>query len=250
MSENIEKNERKVVKPYGQHDKSKKEEVAEMFNNISGRYDFLNHFLSLGIDKLWRKKAVRLLKSIAPKKMLDIATGTGDFALEALRLNPDHIVGLDISAGMLEKGREKMVKRKVDAKISMQLGDSENIPFEDASFDAITVGFGVRNFENLEKGLGEMLRVLKPGGKAAILEFSKPRKFPVKQTFGFYSKFIIPFIGRIISKDKAAYTYLPDSVAAFPEGADFVAILNKVGYKNVTSHLVSGGIATIYLGEK
>lgn len=250
MSENNEKNERKVVKPYGQHDKSKKEEVAEMFNNISGRYDFLNHFLSLGIDKLWRKKAVRLLKSIAPKKMLDIATGTGDFALEALRLNPDHIVGLDISAGMLEKGREKMVKRKVDAKISMQLGDSENIPFEDASFDAITVGFGVRNFENLEKGLGEMLRVLKPGGKAAILEFSKPRKFPVKQTFGFYSKFMIPFIGRIISKDKAAYTYLPDSVAAFPEGADFVAILNKVGYKNVTSHLVSGGIATIYLGEK
>jgi demethylmenaquinone methyltransferase/2-methoxy-6-polyprenyl-1,4-benzoquinol methylase len=151
---------------------------------------------------------------------------------------------------MLEKGREKMKKRKVDHIISMEVGDSENLPFGDNSFDAVTVGFGVRNFENLEKGLGEMLRVLRPGKTAVILEFSKPRKFPVKQSFNFYSKRIIPFIGRMVSKDKAAYTYLPESVAAFPEGQDFLDILSKVGYKDVKSRPVSGGIATIYYGKK
>jgi demethylmenaquinone methyltransferase / 2-methoxy-6-polyprenyl-1,4-benzoquinol methylase len=246
----MQSQERKEVKPYGSAEKSKKEEVAEMFNNISHRYDFLNHFLSLGIDKLWRKKAVRLLKHTQPKMMLDIATGTGDFALECLKLHPNKVVGLDISSGMLEKGREKMVKRKVDHKIEMLLGDSENIPFDDATFDAITVGFGVRNFENLEKGLGEMKRVLKPGGTAAILEFSKPKAFPVKQLFGFYSRYLIPFFGKLISKDKAAYQYLPESVEAFPEGQHFMDILTSVGYQNVRSHLVSGGIATIYLGDK
>lgn len=250
MSENQNVKEREVVKPYGAENKSKKEEVAEMFNNISAKYDFLNHFLSLGIDKLWRKKAVKLLKPTQPKSILDIATGTGDFALASLKLNPDRIVGLDISSGMLEKGREKMVNRKVDNIISMILGDSENLPFNDGEFDAITVGFGVRNFENLEQGLSEMLRVLSPKGTAAILEFSKPKKFPVKQAFGFYSKYLIPFIGRLISKDKSAYTYLPESVAAFPEGQEFLGILKKVGYRNVRAHLVSGGIATIYLGEK
>jgi len=250
MSEEQKKTEREVVKPYGESNKTKKEEVAEMFNNISGKYDFLNHFLSLGIDKLWRKKAVRLLKPKNPKTILDIATGTGDFAIASLKLNPERIVGLDISSGMLEKGREKMVKRKVDHIISMILGDSENLPFKDGEFDAITVGFGVRNFENLEQGLSEMLRVLSPNGTAAILEFSKPKKFPVKQAFGFYSKYLIPFWGRLISKDKAAYTYLPESVAAFPEGQEFLDILTQVGYKNVRSHLVSGGIATIYLGDK
>lgn len=242
--------EKKEVKPYGNSDKSKKEEVAEMFNNISKKYDFLNHFLSLGIDKLWRKKAVKMLIEIQPKRILDIATGTGDFALESLKLKPEEIVGMDISEGMLAMGREKMIKRKVDHIISMRLGDSENLPFEDNYFDALTVGFGVRNFENLEKGLAEMLRVVRPGGKLVILEFSKPKKFPVKQYYAFHSKYIIPFFGKRISKDDKAYAYLPESVAAFPEGKDFESILISLGYKNVKSTLVSGGIATIYAGTK
>lgn len=242
--------ERKEVKPYGDSNRSKKEEVAEMFNNISGKYDFLNHFLSLGIDKIWRKKAVKMLREVKPKRILDIATGTGDFAIESLKLNPDEIIGVDISEGMLEKGREKMVKRKVDHIISMRLGDSEDLPFEDNYFDALTVGFGVRNFQDLEKGLAEMLRVVRPGGKLIVLEFSKPKKFPVKQYYSFHSKYIIPFFGKRISKDTSAYTYLPESVAAFPEGKDFENILTKLGYKQVSARLVGGGIATIYSGIK
>lgn len=242
--------DQKVVKPYNDASKSKKEEVAEMFNNISKRYDFLNHFLSLGIDKIWRKKAIAELKEINPIRILDIATGTGDFALAALKINPKEVVGIDISEGMLAVGKEKMIAKKVDNIISMQLGDSENLPFEDNYFDGLTVGFGVRNFENLEKGLTEMLRVIRPGGKAIILEFSKPKNFPIKQVFGFYSKYFIPFFGKNISKDEKAYAYLPESVQAFPEGENFKAILTKVGYKNVTSKLVSGGIATIYIGRK
>lgn len=242
--------DQKVVKPYNDASKSKKEEVAEMFNNISKRYDFLNHFLSLGIDKIWRKKAIAELKEINPTRILDIATGTGDFALAALKINPKEVVGIDISEGMLAVGKEKMIAKKVDNIISMQLGDSENLPFEDNYFDGLTVGFGVRNFENLEKGLAEMLRVIRPGGKAIILEFSKPKNFPIKQVFGFYSKYFIPFFGKNISKDEKAYAYLPESVQAFPEGENFKAILTKVGYKNVTSKLVSGGIATIYIGRK
>lgn len=242
--------DQKVVKPYNDASKSKKEEVAEMFNNISKRYDFLNHFLSLGIDKIWRKKAIAELKEINPIRILDIATGTGDFALAALKINPKEVVGIDISEGMLAVGKEKMIAKKVDNIISMQLGDSENLPFEDNYFDGLTVGFGVRNFENLEKGLAEMLRVIRPGGKAIILEFSKPKNFPIKQVFGFYSKYFIPFFGKNISKDEKAYAYLPESVQAFPEGENFKAILTKVGYKNVTSKLVSGGIATIYIGRK
>ncbi len=238
------------VKPYGDSSKSKKEEVAEMFNNISAKYDFLNHFLSLGIDKLWRKKAVKMLRPINPKRILDIATGTGDFALESLSLKPTQVVGLDISSGMLEHGRVKMKKKGVDHIITMQQGDSEEIPYEDNYFDGLTVGFGVRNFENLEKGLGEMLRVVRPGGKLIILEFSKPKKFPIKQLFAFYSNNIIPILGKSISKDSNAYTYLPESVAAFPEGKDFENILSKVGYKEISSTLVSGGIATIYAGTK
>lgn len=238
------------VKPYGNEDKSKKEEVAEMFNNISKRYDFLNHFLSLGIDKIWRRKAVNQLKEIQPKKILDLATGTGDFAIALLKLKPTEIIGMDISSGMLEVGKEKMKRRKFDDIIQMRLGDSENLPFEDGYFDALTVGFGVRNYENLEKGLAEMLRVLRPEGKAVILEFSKPKKFPVKQYYKFHSKYIIPFFGKRISKDVKAYEYLPESVAAFPEGKDFEAILTKIGYKNVHSKIVSGGIATIYSGTK
>ena len=238
------------VKPYNQANKSKKQEVAEMFDNISDRYDFLNHFLSLGIDKIWRRKAIKELRSLQPKKIIDIATGTGDFAIASLKLNPEEVIGLDISAGMLAVGEQKMIKKKVNAIIKMQLGDSENIPYDSDYFDALTVGFGVRNFENLELGLTEMLRVLKPGGKAVILEFSKPKRFPIKQIFGFYSRYFIPFFGKRISKDAKAYSYLPESVAAFPEGKDFEDILRKVGYKNIESTLVSGGIATIYAGIK
>ena len=238
-----------IVKPYNS-DKSKKEEVAQMFNNISARYDFLNHFLSLGIDHIWRRKAVNKLREIQPKRILDLATGTGDFAIALLKLNPTQIIGMDISSGMLDVGKNKMKAKQVSHIIDMQLGDSENMPFEDAYFDAITVGFGVRNYEHLEKGLTEMLRVTRSGGKIVILEFSKPKRFPIKQAFGFYSRFIIPFFGKRISKDEKAYAYLPESVAAFPEGKAFTDILSKLGYKQVDATLVSGGIATIYSGIK
>ncbi len=240
----------KIVKPYGDDRTSKKQEVATMFNNISAKYDFLNHFLSLGIDKLWRRRAIKELKSIKPKRMLDIATGTGDFALEALKINPNNIIGVDISEGMLKVGMEKMKSKQVDHIISLRLGDSENLPFENEAFDAITVGFGVRNFENLEKGLSEMLRVLKPGGKAVVLEFSKPKSFPIKQFFSFYSNYFIPFFGKLFSKDQRAYSYLPESVKVFPEGQAFRDILIQVGFENVASFTVSGGIATIYSGTK
>lgn len=238
-----------VVKPYNS-DKSKKEEVAEMFNNISSNYDFLNHFLSLGIDHLWRKKAITQLKNIKVSKVIDIATGTGDFAIASLKLNPDEVIGVDISSGMLEVGAKKMKNKGHDKTIKMILGDSENLAFEDNYFDALTVGFGVRNFENLEKGLEEMLRVIRPGGKAVILEFSKPKKFPIKQVFSFYSKYFIPFFGKRISKDEKAYAYLPESVKAFPEGAEFEVILKNLNYKDVQSFILSGGIATIYTGIK
>jgi len=238
------------VKPYNKADATKKEEVAEMFNNISHKYDFLNHFLSLGIDHLWRKKAVKMLKKKHPKRILDIATGTGDFALALLKLKPEQIIGMDISEGMLKVGRQKMKKRKVDHIISMQLGDSEQINFDDNTFDGLTVGFGVRNYENLEAGLAEMLRVLKPQGIAVILEFSKPYRFPIKQYYFFHSKYIIPFFGKLFSKDTRAYTYLPDSIQAFPQGQDFENIMIKIGYKNTSRTPVSGGIATIYTGQK
>tara|TARA_Y100001978_G_scaffold190984_1_gene194656 strand:+ start:3481 stop:4209 length:729 start_codon:yes stop_codon:yes gene_type:complete len=239
----------KTVKPYNS-DKSKKEEVEQMFDNISVKYDFLNHFLSLGIDRIWRKKAVKELREVNPKKILDIATGTGDFAIANMKLQPEEIVGIDISNGMLEVGRNKMRKKKLDHIITMKQADSENLPYEDDYFDGLTVGFGVRNFENLEKGLSEMLRVLRPGGKAVILEFSKPKRFPIKQSFTFYSKYIIPILGKSISKDEKAYAYLPESVEAFPEGKHFENILIKLNYKNVKSSIVSGGIATIYTGIK
>ena len=239
----------KLVKPYNS-EKSKKEEVAEMFNNISANYDFLNHFLSLGIDHLWRKKAIKQLKNLEAKKVIDIATGTGDFAIASLKLNPDEVIGVDISSGMLEVGAKKMKNKGHDKTIKMILGDSENLAFEDNYFDALTVGFGVRNFENLEKGLSEMLRVIRPGGKIVILEFSKPKKFPIKQVFSFYSKYFIPFFGKRISKDSQAYAYLPESVAAFPEGKEFESILKKLNYKSVQSIILSGGIATIYTGTK
>lgn len=238
------------VVPYKEKDSGKKEQVAEMFNNISKKYDFLNHLLSLGIDIIWRKKAIKMLQADQPKLILDIATGTGDFAIEALALNPDKVIGVDISAGMLEEGKKKMIKRKLDHIIDMQMGDSEKLLFEDNKFDAVIVSFGVRNFENLEKGLADMYRVLKPGGKTVIVEFSKPKKFPMKQGYNFYFKYILPQIGKLVSKDNAAYTYLPESVQAFPDGMDFLKVLENVGFKNTKCRPLTFGISSIYIGEK
>ena len=239
----------KTVTPY-QNDSAKKEQVAEMFDNIANNYDFLNHFLSMGIDILWRKKAVRLLKPFAPKLILDVATGTGDFALESLSLNPDKIIGVDISRDMVAVGLEKVKKRKLQNKIELKYGDSENLEFETNTFDALTVAFGVRNYENLEQGLSEMLRVIKPGGYVAIIEFSQPKKFPIKQIYNFYFKNILPGIGRIVSKDARAYTYLPESVGAFPHGNEFLKVLTKVGYNKVEAIPLTLGIASIYLASK
>ncbi|MEQ9286388.1 MAG: bifunctional demethylmenaquinone methyltransferase/2-methoxy-6-polyprenyl-1,4-benzoquinol methylase UbiE [Cyclobacteriaceae bacterium] len=238
------------VLPYKNKNLGKKEQVAEMFNNISKKYDFLNHFLSLGIDILWRKKAISLLKKDAPKKILDIATGTGDFAIEALKLSPEKVIGVDISEGMLAVGKKKMTKLGHDDVIELQLGDSERLLFDDNNFDAVIVAFGVRNFENLEKGLQDMFRVLKPNGKVVILEFSRPSVFPFKQLYSFYFKAILPLIGKIVSKDDSAYTYLPESVQQFPDGKDFLGILNKIGFKETQCTSLTFGISSIYTGIK
>ncbi len=239
----------KVVTPYNS-DSSKKAQVAEMFDNIAHNYDFLNHFLSLGIDKLWRRKAINLLKEDQPKVMLDVATGTGDFAIAALKLKPEKVFGVDISQEMLAMGQKKMEKNGYDNVISLEKGDSENLRFEDNTFDAVTVAYGVRNFENLEKGLAEIFRVMKPNAKLVVLEFSKPKKFPIKQGFNFYFKYILPTLGRLVSKDNRAYTYLPESVQVFPEGKDFTDILHKIGFKNTSCRPLSFGISSIYIGQK
>lgn len=239
-----------AVVPYQNDPRAKKQQVARMFDNISGRYDFLNHFLSLGIDVLWRKKAIRLLREFHPKRMLDVATGTGDFAIEALSLNPDKVIGVDISEGMLEVGRKKLKERKLDSRIELRSGDSEKLPFEDNFFDAVIVAFGVRNFENLELGLKEMLRVVKPGGNVVILEFSKPSKFPMKQLYNLYFTAILPSIGRWISRDNSAYRYLPESVKAFPDGNKFLEVLASLGYKNPKCDPLTFGISSLYWGSK
>ncbi len=239
-----------MVVPYKEDSSAKKQQVARMFDSISGRYDFLNHFLSLGIDILWRRKAIALLKELRPKIILDVATGTGDFSIEALSVNPEKIIGVDISEGMLEVGRKKMIKKKLDKIIELKIGDSENLPFEDNFFDAVIVAFGVRNFENLELGLAEMLRVVKPGGRVVVLEFSKPSKFPMKQLYYIYFTTILPLIGRWISSDQAAYRYLPESVQAFPDGKDFIKILTKTGFKHPQCDPLTFGISSLYWGTK
>ncbi|WP_448635744.1 bifunctional demethylmenaquinone methyltransferase/2-methoxy-6-polyprenyl-1,4-benzoquinol methylase UbiE [Pedobacter panaciterrae] len=239
------------ITPYQSETATKKEQVASMFNNISGTYDFLNHFMSLGIDIIWRKKAIRELKSIKPRIMLDVATGTGDFAFEAIKiLAPEKIIGVDISEGMLDVARKKIQDRNLQHVFSVQTGDSEGLHFGDDHFDAITVAFGVRNYENLEKGLADMYRVLKPGGKIVILEFSKPRKFPIKQGYNFYFKHVTPMLGKLFSKDNRAYCYLPESVAAFPDGEEFTRLMNKVGFTNTGDRRLTFGISAIYTGTK
>ncbi|RKD91169.1 bifunctional demethylmenaquinone methyltransferase/2-methoxy-6-polyprenyl-1,4-benzoquinol methylase UbiE [Mangrovibacterium diazotrophicum] len=239
-----------TVSPYQGSEKNKKQQVEQMFDNIAPKYDFLNHFLSLGIDKLWRKKAVRILKGYDPSRVLDVATGTGDFAIETSRIQPKEIVGFDLSEQMIKVGIEKVKRLKLDHLISFKKGDSEDMPFEDQSFDAITVAFGVRNFENLEKGLQEFYRVLRPGGVAIVLEFSKPKYFPFKQLYKFYFFHILPRLGGMISKDASAYSYLPESVMAFPDDQEFLKVLAKVGFSESRQWRLTMGIATIYLGRK
>ncbi len=239
-----------TVVPYKGEKIGKKEQVATMFNNISKRYDLLNHVLSLGVDIYWRKRAIRFLKAEKPKLILDIATGTGDFAIEALALNPDKVIGVDISEGMLEVGKKKLIRKKLQDKIELRMGDSEKLLFNDNNFDAVIVSFGVRNFENLEKGLQDMYRVLKPGGTTVIVEFSKPTAFPFKQVYNFYFKSILPLIGKVVSKDNSAYTYLPESVRQFPDGERFLTILKSVGFKATQCKTLTFGISSIYIGKK
>jgi demethylmenaquinone methyltransferase/2-methoxy-6-polyprenyl-1,4-benzoquinol methylase len=237
------------VVPYKEQDASKKEQVARMFDTISPRYDFLNHLLSGGIDILWRKKAIRLLKPETPQTILDVATGTGDFALEALALRPEKIIGVDISEGMLAHGREKMKKLKLDSVIELRVGDSENLPFESNSFDAVIVSFGVRNFENLARGLAEMHRVLRPGGTAVVLEFSQPRGW-FRPLYQFYFKYVTPVIGGFFSKDRAAYSYLPESVQAFPSGDEFLRVYEQAGFTHTKCIPLTFGVSSIYWGKK
>lgn len=238
------------ITPYKDSSLGKKEQVAQMFDNISGNYDNLNRVISFGIDVKWRKKVLKIVSDKKPKIILDIATGTGDLAILMTQTNAEKIIGLDISAGMLEVGKKKVEEKKLSNVIDLVLGDSEKIPFEDNYFDAITVGFGVRNFENLEKGFAEILRVLKPNGVFVILETSVPDKTPYKQGYKFYSKNILPIIGKLFSKDNSAYGYLSESAAAFPYGEALNNILRKIGFIDVVAMPQTFGVATIYSASK
>lgn len=240
----------KTIKPYKDSDLGKKEQVAQMFDAISGNYDGLNRVISFGIDIKWRKKVLKIVSDTNPQNILDIATGTGDLAILMAQTSAKNIVGLDISAGMLEVGKKKIAAKNLSDKIEMVIGDSEEMPFKDSSFDAITVAFGVRNFENLEKGLTEILRILKPGGKFVILETSNPTKFPFKQGYKFYTKNILPLIGKVFSKDDSAYSYLSESASVFPFGEEFNNILTKTGFIDVKAMPQTFGVATIYSASK
>jgi len=238
------------VLPYKDSSLGKKEQVKQMFDKVSTNYDFLNRLLTFGIDVSWREKVVKIVEDQKAKQILDIATGTGDLAIMLAKINAERVVGLDISEGMLEVAKKKIEQLQLNDKVEMILGDSEELPFEDASFDAITVGFGVRNFENLEKGLHEIYRVLKPHGTFVVLETSQPAAFPMKQAYKFYSKYVIPTVGKIFSKDKKAYDYLPESAAVFPYGDAFNNILLKTGFNTSTVYPQTFGIATIYQAIK
>lgn len=238
------------VKPYKNSELGKKEQVTKMFDTISKEYDGLNRVISFGIDIKWRKKAVQLVANTNPNIILDIATGTGDLAINLAETNAEKIIGLDISEGMLNVGKEKILNKSLQDRIEMVVGDSENLPFEDNTFDAITVGFGIRNFETLEKGLVEILRVLKPGGIFVILETSVPTKTPFKQGYNLYTKNIMPLIGKLFSKDRSAYKYLSDSASVFPYGETLNNILREIGFINVVNRPQTFGVATIYTSSK
>ena len=236
------------IKPYNTGE-SKKKQVGKMFDNISKNYDFLNHSLSFGMDFYWRKRAIKQLTN-NPKKILDVATGTADFAISSSKIKGAKITGIDISEGMIEVGKSKIKKEGLEDVINLQIADSEDLPFDDFTFDAITAGFGVRNFENLEKGLYEMYRVLGKKGIVAILEPSKPKTFPLKQLYNIYFHHVLPFVGKLISKDNSAYTYLPNSVEAFPSGNDFIKHLEIVGFKNCKHIPLTLGIVDLYIAIK
>lgn len=240
----------KKVTPYKNSSLNKKEQVEQMFDNISGNYDGLNRVISFGIDVKWRKKVIELVKSTNPDSLLDIATGTGDLAISMTQTNASRIVGLDISEGMLAVGRKKIKEKGLSGRIEMIQADSEDLPFEDNSFDAITVAFGIRNFENHEKGLAEIYRVLKPKGIFIILETSVPTKFPFKQGYFLHTRVILPVIGKLFSKDKVAYSYLSESAASFPYGEELNNILRKIGFINVENQPQTFGVATIYTASK
>jgi demethylmenaquinone methyltransferase / 2-methoxy-6-polyprenyl-1,4-benzoquinol methylase len=240
----------KTVTPYKDSSLGKKEQVAQMFDTISGNYDNLNRVISFGIDIKWRKKVLKMVADKNPKTILDIATGTGDLAILMVKTSAEKIVGLDISDGMLEVGRQKIAAQQLSNKIEMVLGDSEKMPYSDNTFDAITVAFGVRNFENLEIGLAEILRVLKPNGIFVILETSVPDKFPYRQGYQFYSKYILPLIGKLFSKDNVAYGYLSESASFFPYGEKLNNILRKIGFIDVVALPQTFGVATIYSASK
>ena len=238
------------VTPYKDSDLNKKEQVTKMFDTISKEYDGLNRVISFGIDVKWRKNVVALVAETHPEIILDIATGTGDLAINLVRTNAKKIIGVDISEGMLEVGRKKIIAKHLEETIEMVFGDSENLPFDDDSFDAITVAFGVRNFENLEKGLSEILRVLKPKGIFVILETSVPEKTPYKQGYKFYTKYILPNIGRLFSRDRSAYFYLSKSASVFPYGEALNNILRNIGFINVENKPQTFGVASIYTASK
>ena len=238
------------VNPYKDSDQSKREQVERMFDTISKEYDGLNRVISFGIDVKWRKKVVNKVAATKPKRILDVATGTGELAINLAKTDAEEIIGLDISAGMLSVGKEKVAAKNLDDRIKMVQGDSENLPFEDDYFDAITVAFGIRNFETLEKGLAEILRVLKPGGIFVILETSVPTKFPFKQGYGLYTKTLLPLIGRVFSKDRDAYGYLSESASVFPYGEKLNNILRKTGFTHVEANPQTMGVATIYSASK
>ena len=229
---------------------AKKEKVQEMFNGIAPKYDLLNHLLSLGIDKAWRRKAMRELERGAKDRVLDVACGTGDFSIEALRHGVRQVVGVDISENMLAVAQEKARDKGLEEQLEFLYGDSEQLTFPDENFDAVTVAFGVRNFEHLERGLREMCRVLRPGGRVVILEFSTPDRFPMKQLYRFYFKHILPRVGGLVSGDRGAYEYLPASVFAFPQGDRFLDIMRACGFRDVRRRPLTFGIATLYTGEK
>lgn len=226
----------------------KREQVEAMFDAIAPRYDLLNRVLSLGIDQWWRKRAVAMLRDDRPKRILDVATGTADLAIQALTLHPDKVVGIDIAEEMLRIGRDKVRERGLDDRIVLRRGDAQKLPFSDTQFDAVLVAFGVRNFEDLDQGLREIKRVLTPGGALVVLEFSTPRTTPIKQLYAFYARHILPRIGRTVSKDEGAYQYLPDSVEAFPDGEAFLNHLRATGYQNLQWTPLTFGIASLYKG--